>query len=204
MEFIARFGERFMCRYYRAWLEVPGGLSLAAVDSDGKLVGVLLGAVDPPVHTAAMVRVHGLALAGRLLAAAATRPVLAKDLIATRASRYARGLWRILVRPIAGRGRHDAGAAPMAGGASPQTSSEGRVGEITHVLVSPDHQNQGIGKTLLAAAEREARRAGLDHLVLVTPPDQAARLFYERLGWIRDGSVNSRSGESYLRYRYPL
>lgn len=76
--------------------------------------------------------------------------------------------------------------------------------EVTHVLVSPDQQGRGIGRALIEAAEDAARLAGVDRLVLVTPPDQQARQFYERLGWTEDGTVTDRSGELFVRYRYSL
>jgi hypothetical protein len=41
-------------------------------------------------------------------------------------------------------------------------------------------------------------------MVLVTPPDLAARGFYEHLGWIADGEMTSKSGEPFVRYRFAL
>ena len=44
MEFLSRLGPAFMRAYYRAWIEAPGSISLAALDDDGHVLGVLLGA----------------------------------------------------------------------------------------------------------------------------------------------------------------
>lgn len=77
MQFLARCGEGFLRRYHRAWIDSPGGVALGAFDEQDGLVGLLLGAVDPATHAAAMVRGHGVGLAARLLAAAAARPQLA-------------------------------------------------------------------------------------------------------------------------------
>jgi hypothetical protein len=62
----------------------------------------------------------------------------------------------------------------------------------------------GIGRVLVEAAIETARAAGVDGLVLVTPPDFAARDFYEHLGWSADGEMCSRSGEIFIRYRLSL
>ena len=193
MEFLSRYGPAFMRTYYRAWLEAPGAIALAAVDEHGKLVGVLLGAVDPATHTRAMVRRHGAKLAARLGLYAVGHPGLARDLVVTRGRRYAGGLARM----AAARARRRP---------TPQVADPGRsaVGEVTHVLVRPDHQGSGVGRALVDAAVLAGTNAALDELVLVTPPDLAARVFYERLGWLAAGEIVSRSGEPFLRYRFPL
>ncbi len=189
VEFLSRYGSAFMRTYYRAWRHAPAGIALAAVDQGNQLVGVLLGAVDPAAHTRAMVRRHGVRLAGLLMVQALSHPALARDLLATRARRYARGLARL--------------AYPSSPRPGPATGHPA-TGEITHVLVRPSDQGSGIGRTLLDAAVAAAISARLDELVLVTPPQGDARAFYERLGWLATGSVVSRSGESFVRYRLPL
>ena len=191
MEFLSRFGPRFMRAYYDAWASSPGAIALAATDDD-RVAGVLLGAIDPAAHVRAMVREHGVQLALRMLGAALTRPALARDLLVTRGLRYARGLGRLLLSRL----RRADRATPEPGGPA--------IGEITHVLVDPSHQGRGVGRALIEGAIARARAAGLDELVLVTPPDLAARHFYDALGWVSEGSITSRSGERFLRYRYPL
>jgi len=192
MEFLSRFGLAFMRTYYQAWLEAPGAIALVAMNEHDNLVGALLGAVDPAIHTRAMVRQHGARLAARLVVYALFHPALAKDLVVTRGRRYTRGLARMAVA----RFRR---TAPLLAGAGGLT-----IGEITHVLVRPDRQGSGIGRALVDAAILAGTNADLDELVLVTPPDLDARAFYERLGWLAAGQVVSRSGEHFLRYRFPL
>ena len=68
----------------------------------------------------------------------------------------------------------------------------------------PAHRRSGVGRALLQEARRAAQDAGLDELVLVTPTDLAAEGFYEHLGWQRCGALTSRSGEQFVRYRWPL
>jgi len=190
MEFLSRLGPGFMRAYYRAWIEAPGSISLAALDDDGHLLGVVLGASDPATHVRAMVRRRGLGLGVRVVSYASVHPRLAKDLVVTRGRRYVRGLTRLFV-------------APHARSSKLQTQrAEPVEGEITHVLVRPEAQGTGVGRALLEAAVRAARLAGVEELVLVTPPDLGARYFYESLGWRPEGAVQSRSGEDFLRFRF--
>jgi GNAT superfamily N-acetyltransferase len=63
---------------------------------------------------------------------------------------------------------------------------EDRMGEVSIVAVSPDHQRQGIGKALMAFAERHIRKAGMKMVMVETVGDSghtAARRTYEALGY---------------------
>jgi GNAT superfamily N-acetyltransferase len=193
MEFLSRYGLAFMRTYYKAWIEAPGSIAVAAVDERGDLLGVLLGARNPATHVRAMIHRRGMQIGVQLAAYAIVHPPLAKDLIVTRGRRYARGLARLVVVPLRR-------PVPSSSIRAPGPT----VGEVTHVLVRPDRQGLGIGRALVDAAVEMARVAGVDELVLVTPPDLAARNFYERLGWLADGKMTSRSGEAFLRYRFQL
>ena len=199
MEFLARAGTGFLRRYHRAWIDTDDALAIAAVDDQGRVVGFLLGALRPAGHFRSMVRRHGPGLAVALVLAAVTRPALGRELLTTRVLRYARGLARMAWATVAGR-RRPAGAVP----AAPEGPAR-RTGEVTHVLVRPDLQGGGAGRALLEEAEAQARSAGLDELVLVTPPDLSGAVgFYEHLGWQRAGELTSRSGEPFVRFRLPL
>jgi len=201
MEFLSRCGRSFLECYHRAWIASPAGVAVAALDGEGALVGVLLGAIDPAAHFVHVFRRHGPALAARLLLYALTHPALARELVVTRGRRYAGGALRLLRARRAGTPpARRAGTLP----AGPGAGSAAQVGEVTHLMVSEVARGSGTGRALLAETERIARRAGLDELVLVTPPDLAARRFYEHLGWEADGSLHSRSGEAFVRYRRPL
>jgi len=57
MEFLTRYGPPFLRTYYRAWIDAPGGIALTAVDERDRVLGGLLGAVDPAQHVHAMLRV---------------------------------------------------------------------------------------------------------------------------------------------------
>jgi ribosomal protein S18 acetylase RimI-like enzyme len=216
MEFLTRCGPRFLDRYHRAWIDSPKGLALAAVDERGRVVGVLLGALDPAAHVRAMVRRHGLSLMFWLVVRAVTDHTFARELLATRLSRYVRGVVRILGSSVSTALGHTPSlsrrSAPPTASADQRgaTTSSGpehgapTSGEITHLMVQPDMRGGGVGRELLAQASRLGKRAGIDEFVLVTPPDLAARAFYERLGWYFDGELTSRSGEPFVRYRLPL
>jgi GNAT superfamily N-acetyltransferase len=191
-EFLSRCGESFMRTYYRAWTHSPGSISLAVSDDQGQLHGVLLGSTDPATHVRSMVRHYGLRLGARLLAYALVHPPLLKELMVTRGRRYSRGVLRLV------RSRFlETLKVPEPGGGT-------AVGEITHVLVHRAAQGRGIGRALVETSVERARVAGVKELMLVTPPDMPARHFYERLGWRAEGSMQSRSGEDFLRYRYTI
>jgi GNAT superfamily N-acetyltransferase len=82
--------------------------------------------------------------------------------------------------------------------------------EITAIYVSPDKWGQGIGQELLNAAEARARGDGFSELSLwVLEANQRARAFYEKFGFVLDGSTkeDERRGGFVIRevrYRKPL
>ena len=188
MEFLARFGTGFLSAYHRVWADSPSGLALGAFTHDGQMVGVILASLDPPSHYRWMLTHGGAALAGRMVLAAGRRPALARDLIVTRGLRYSRALWRQLTKKAVA-------AVPTV---------EPRRGEITHLMVGPAARGTGAGRALVAETERRAAAAGVAEIELVTPPDFEAREFYQHLGWVETGTVVSRSGEEFVRFRRPL
>jgi GNAT superfamily N-acetyltransferase len=201
MEFLARAGPRFLRSYHRAWIDSPHKLALAVVDDRGAVVGVLLGSIRPAEHYRAMVRRHGLILVTWLVLRAASHPGFARELLTTRVPRYVRGLFRVLLgqsgRTHDGEEKNDEGSVVH----EVHGPNEKALGEVAHVMITPDLQAHGLGRLLLEEARREAEAAGIRGLELVTPPDLDARTFYEHLGWQAAGEVTSRSGEVFLRYR---
>jgi GNAT superfamily N-acetyltransferase len=187
-EFLSRCGVPFLRTYHQAWVLSPWSIALAVNGEDGRLAGVLLGSWNPALHVRHMLAGHGPALAARLAQGAAQDPSLARELLVTRGRRYARGLWRQVTTP----------RTPV------QRPARNRLGEITHVMVAPSSQGRGLGRALLAEAERSARAQAVTDLVLVTPPGSAAEVFYGRLGWQREEQVVSRSGERFVRFRRRL
>ncbi|MCF3124868.1 GNAT family N-acetyltransferase [Streptomyces arenae] len=61
--------------------------------------------------------------------------------------------------------------------------------EIAKLMVHPRARGQGLARTLLAAAEDTAARAGVTLLVLDTETGSPAESLYERAGWIRSGTI---------------
>jgi GNAT superfamily N-acetyltransferase len=58
------------------------------------------------------------------------------------------------------------------------------------LLVAEGRQSRGVGAALLERGEREVRRSGARHLVmLVTRANRRARTFYERHGYTRIGDL---------------
>jgi GNAT superfamily N-acetyltransferase len=132
-------------------------------------------------------------MAARLAAYAVGHRALARELVVTRGHRYARGITRIALTRLRRPSPSSSGSA-----------ASHKVGEITHLFVQPDRQGSGIGRALVNAAVETARAAGVEELVLMTPPDFATRSFYERTGWWADGEMSSRSRESFIRYRLSI
>ncbi len=191
MEFISRYGPSFLRAYYQAWLDAPGSIAIVAADDDGDVVGALLGEVDPGVHVRWMLRHRGLRLGVLIVLRALAHPSLARDVLATRVPRYLRGFFRSFIPA-----RQD----PSVGSAAKQSDP---VAVITHLMVRGDVQGLGVGRRLVDEALSLSSAAGRD-MTLVTLPDLPAQHFYERLGWVPDGEVKSRSGEVFLRYRFPV
>lgn len=67
----------------------------------------------------------------------------------------------------------------------------GGCAKISNLWVSEHHRRQGLGRTLLHAAEAEAARRGCTLIVLTTHSFQAPG-FYERLGYERQYVVEGR------------
>jgi putative acetyltransferase len=64
-------------------------------------------------------------------------------------------------------------------------------GELDGLFVDPDLWGRGIGRTLIDAATREARKRGLTLKVIANP---SARRFYESCGFSVEGEAQTRFG----------
>jgi ribosomal protein S18 acetylase RimI-like enzyme len=70
----------------------------------------------------------------------------------------------------------------------PSPDPEG-AGELYSINVDPAHWGSGAGRALLEAVQDELDRLGFAETVLwVLPANARARRFYERAGWVADGS----------------
>jgi ribosomal protein S18 acetylase RimI-like enzyme len=71
-----------------------------------------------------------------------------------------------------------------------QTRALDRAMYLQLLLVAESHQSRGLGASLLARGERQARASGCRHMVmLVTKTNRRARSFYERHGYAHIGDL---------------
>lgn len=184
--FYARLGERFLASHYRGYLDSPHAVAFVA-SAEGELVSYLVGSIDDARHRRTIARRRGVALLLSGVAALTARPHLWRDFLLRRSHWYVR-------RAISGVRRH---AAPIRD--APQ------FGELAYVVTSPDARRHGIGSALTSSYLIAARLSGAKHAFLVTPSDnENARLFYEKRGWIADGSRRTRDGAPLAAYRFGL
>lgn len=83
------------------------------------------------------------------------------------------------------------------------------IGEIKQIYIAPEVWGKGLGKRLMSTALARLAAAGYAQATLwVLDTNARARRFYERCGWIQDGTA--RHDERYnlpttdVRYRKPL
>jgi putative acetyltransferase len=76
------------------------------------------------------------------------------------------------------------------------------VGEVHAVYVHPDHARRGVGSALLAEQEGYARGRGCETLALQSSLNAVG--FYERAGYERVGSGESRGGLAVIRMEKKL
>jgi GNAT superfamily N-acetyltransferase len=204
-EFIARLGARFLHRYYRAFAESPYAVALIAVNPSGTLTGVLLGTLDPVSHYRWLIRQHGVGLATAVVQQALRHPNVARVLIRTRLKRYVSGVVRQFTKrsEVASVSRDSGYARKQNLQTQSPPANKPKVGDITHLFVSPRLRSKGVGASLVMAYEHLAARFGIDRIDLVTLPtaDGGAGPFYEKLGWTFADTKVSRSGETFHLYQ---
>ena len=62
---------------------------------------------------------------------------------------------------------------------------------LGNLALMPEHQGRGIGAMLVGSVVRDAAQDGLPVTLQVLKSNQAARRFYERLGFVAAGETNS-------------
>lgn len=80
---------------------------------------------------------------------------------------------------------------------------ERETGEIAVLALLPDHEGQGVGRTLLDLVVAEFKGFGFARLFLSCSADPASRSygFYRHLGWRSTGSFDDR-GDEILEYLF--
>lgn len=181
--FFVDLGPRFLRAYQRSFADSPHAVAVLA-ELDGHVVGMLTGVLRPVEHSRWVLKRRGvhLALAGAV--ALAVRPLTAGRFLRTRAGRYLRGWRRRRAEPIT-----ESAARPA------------RFATLTHVAVVPGARGAGIGGALVEAFEQRARVDGVRELRLTTlPADAGAGPFYQRRGWVRDGTATTADDVTFDRY----
>ncbi len=95
----------------------------------------------------------------------------------------------------------------VTGGAARDDDAPAGTGEVYAIYVLPDCWAQGVGRSLLAHAERDLHDHGYSEAVLwVLADNERARQFYELRGWRPDGATKSRDrgGEEQEEVRYRI
>lgn len=79
---------------------------------------------------------------------------------------------------------------------------ERETGEIAVLALLPDHEDRGVGRTLLNLVVADFKELGFARLFLSCSPDPAVRSygFYRHLGWTSTGTFDHRDDEI-LEYR---
>jgi len=80
---------------------------------------------------------------------------------------------------------------------------ERETGEIAVLALLPEHEGQGVGRTLLSLVVAEFKDFGFHRLFLGCSADPASRSygFYRHLGWRSTGSFDDR-GDEILEYHF--
>lgn len=183
--FFARLGPAFLTAYYRAYAFGDAALSYVA-EADGRVVGYLVGVVDPARHRRDLLGRHRRSLMLRGILGMAIRPGLATHFLSTRATRYGR---RLLGRRF---DRSSATSAPP-----------GRVAILSHVAVATDHQSRGLGSALVERFLDDARAAGCEAVTLVTlSGTEGAGSFYRHRGWQDCGEHADVDGRRLTTYEW--
>lgn len=86
----------------------------------------------------------------------------------------------------------DAGDEPL--GFSVVLAVSDGVGELDGLFVAPEHMRAGIGRALLADAQRRTRQAGARELLVTSGPGSV--LFYEQAGFELGEPVQTRFGHA--------
>ena len=188
--FFASLGPRFLRRYHESFLASPHGIGLAATQQQ-QLCGFITGSSAAVEHSAWVVRHRGVRLAAAALVAMLLRPRVLLHFLASRMSRYARGLHRRL--------RHR--SSPVTAGSGPARQPA----VLAHVAVHSAWQRMGLGEVLVRAFEREVASHGGRVVELVTLDGaQGAAAFYERLGYSSDRVREDDEGRRWVYLRKTL
>ena len=172
--FLTSLGPAFLVRFYGAYIADPETVSIVARSDDGgKVVGVVVGAVDPGEFYRRLLIRKGFSLA----------------LISARAALRNPRIVRRLVRGLFYRGGSPAAELPEAA-------------LLASIAVDPDMQGTGLGSELVQAWCRQMESLGVRRGYLTTDAvgNDSVNRFYERCGWELLDSYRTSEGRLMNRY----
>lgn len=186
--FYAQLGEGFMKKWFTTHLESEAAVSLVACDSQGAVVGYLLGTTDDAKYREAA-REQGFAMFSRGVSALVVRPHLWSDFARVRIRHYAARTFRATGRILA---RNSTATSPKMGTGE---------GELVFICVEPEHRRRGAGAVLLESFTGEAIRSETNRLHLITESDNlGVQQFYGRHGWqMVDDTARALDGRTLVR-----
>lgn len=186
--FYAQLGGRFMKKWFTTHINSEAAVSLVACDSQGTVVGYLLGTTDDTKYREAS-RGQGFAMFSRGVCALAARPHLWIDFARVRSRHYAARTVRATGRILA---RNSTATTHKMGAGN---------GELFYICVELEHRRRGAGAVLLEAFTGEAIRSETNRLHLITESDnRGAQQFYGRHGWlVVDDTARALDGRTLVR-----
>jgi GNAT superfamily N-acetyltransferase len=170
--FLTFLGAKFLKEFYRSFIKEETGISLVAVDKQkGDLLGAVVGAASP------------FGFFRKL----AVRRWWAFGLASLRAIAKNPSIIRRLFRALTYRG----GPTCHPGYAL-----------LSSIVVTPEIQKKGVGKALLNAWVEEAKKRSCPGAFLTTDSldNEAVNHFYQRSGWILEGTFITPEGRGMNRY----
>lgn len=187
--FYAQLGSGFMKVWFKAHIDSQAAVSLVACDSQGVLVGYLLGTTDDAQYRNQKTT-QGIRVFTRGLAAMSARPQIWSDFARVRARFYA-------VRGVRAAGRK-VGLGGLRGTSRGVGIGDG---ELVYICVQQEHRRRGAGAVLLESFTGEAIRSNTTRLHLTTELDNlGAQQFYERHGWqVINGTSHALDGRTLVR-----
>lgn len=182
--FFARLGPKFLEEYYRTFLTSPDACALVAEDPHGT-VAYIAGVLRPGPHRSHVLDTHRWTLIRLATRSLTRRPRLLQLFLRTRSRVYARKL------------------VPRNRDASLHATVQ-IPAVLSHLVVDPSRQCQGIGRGLILGLSEAARRAGCNQMVLVTEKGAPSESYYRHLQWTETGTHRTLDGKPVTSFRIDL
>ena len=171
--YLTDLGPSFLRAMYSWYVQSPEAIAHAALDRDGYVVGFVAGTADDSNYRRSLFRKTWWRMAVALGKRFVSRPALTLGLIGERKESVWQALTAILTRRTGKCARADAIFEQ-----EPPTAS------LISIGVEPSMRRLGIGRRLSETFLQEAGRTGCEAVALsVREDNEAARRFYESLGW---------------------